>query len=184
MADIIAPVGSKVTLKNGSVWDVVSKENYNGTQNRGEGGIYGLSGSYHQSWFRDGSTCADSDGDYQIVSVTLPEIDFSKPLQTVGGTEVTLLSTEAKGDFPIVAQMLSGEIRLFNRQGKSKVSYFADIQNAPPKPKEITKYINVYESGSTALYSSRANADLAISGSGFKRIACQKVVLIEGTFDS
>lgn len=191
---IYAPVGSKVTLKNGSVWNVVEKKDYLGAKDRGDGGIYGRTDRDGiQSWFSDGSVSKDDEylhisDDYRIVSVELPGLDFSKPLQSGGGTEVTLLSTEAKGDFPIVVQMPSGDIRLFDRQGKSKVSYFTNIRNVPPAPKEITKYINVYESGSVGTYSSRENADEASrihsACGGGKRIACQKVVLIEGTFDS
>lgn len=109
------------------------------------------------------------------------ELDLSKPLEVKGGSLVKLLSTDANGDFPIVVQTVSGDVRVFNRKGESKYGCYSPIQNVPEKPKEIVKYINFYHGGVSGTYSSRANADL---GASSNRVGCQKVVLIEGTFDS
>jgi hypothetical protein len=113
-------------------------------------------------------------------------LDLSKPVETQDGRPVTLVLTDARGDFPLRGYIDDSEDMLsWTAEGKYYMSRpdYRDLRNVPPKPLEKTVYLNVYKDGDTLCagsWNSRAEAD---SGMCSDRVACIKVNLVEGQFD-
>lgn len=123
-------------------------------------------------------------------------IDYTKPLETVEGVPFTLLSTEARGNYPVVGYIATNtRLAHFDLDGTyhSDGSTFGNntsprynIRNVQPKPVEAEMFVNVYKSASGTLksgsmYETAALADgMADSG----RVARIKVRLVEGRYDN
>ena len=107
-------------------------------------------------------------------------IDFTKPLRTKSGQAVTLLSTEARGDYAVLGYMGdNSSISSWTKSGRFDLdgpSSF-DLENIPEKR---VAYVNCYESGGVYTYESRARADVSAR---HDRIACIKVEFVAGQYD-
>jgi hypothetical protein len=125
-----------------------------------------------------------------------PAVDFTKPLFTIEGTPVQLVSTAGRDTaFPVlVYEGTAKDTSKYSLAGKSKYGAARrNLTNAEPKPPEpltVTGYLNLYSDGSTsnAVQPTRAKADdlaAAVERMGQrKRIAVTKVTLVAGNFDA
>ncbi len=101
-------------------------------------------------------------------------IDFTKPLKTRGGRDVTLVTTTARDTrYPVLAYLgESTSLSMYTSEGKF---YFdgsesdCDLMNVP---EEIVMYMNVYPG--LVHFPTREQAD---AGAGINRIGCNRVVL-------
>ena len=110
----------------------------------------------------------------------MKELDLSKPVQTRNGRPVRILCTDAKGPYPIVGLMPSGEAEHVGSWmvggNSSPYSWTQDDLINVPEPKRYV-WLNVYRDGaSAALYTSRNEADRYEVG---ERVGCIKVELVE-----
>jgi hypothetical protein len=104
--------------------------------------------------------------------------DPSKPIETVGGKSVTLITTEGRGEFPLVGYIGDDENLDFWTQeglhGSLNRPTCDDLRNVP-KPKPETQWVNVYEDSPVYKTKEQANAN-AFFGS----IACVQHTWGEG----
>lgn len=116
--------------------------------------------------------------------IMAPAIDFAKPLETTEGEPVTVLTTSARGAYPVLAYLGNSEsVSHFTAEGKyyTGTTRAHDLRNVVP---EKVVYINVYADGSIGgLFKSRERAD-ANAFSSKTRVSCVRVVLPVGQFDA
>lgn len=117
--------------------------------------------------------------------VQSPAIDWTKPVQTKKGVPVTVLTTEARHSVYKVMAYVGEEdwISSFMVDGRytyAQDGHPKDLENIPEPKKEYVMYINVYPDGKTFVHESREKAD---ETSNVKRIACKRLVIIEGEYD-
>lgn len=125
-----------------------------------------------------------------------PAIDFTKPLFTLEGTPVVLISTLGRdAKFPImVYEGTATNITRYDRNGFAKNGVARrNLTNTEYKkePIVIERYVNLYEGGQTpgnhSNYATRSAADraaeFALNIYKVKRIGVTKIVLTEGIFD-
>lgn len=74
----------------------------------------------------------------------MSEIDFKKPVQTIGGDRVRILCVDAEGTHPVVG-MVNGEIKQWTLEGVGKGELGIKIENTPLKEKF---YVTIAEDGS------------------------------------
>lgn len=106
-------------------------------------------------------------------------LDFTKPIQTLDGRKVTIFTTQAVGDFPIVGQIEdSNGVFTWSASGK-----FDPYDEAPEydlvnvKTKNVA-WLNIYsDHGGSFRYASKEEADKHASNT---RIACVKIEYEEG----
>jgi hypothetical protein len=114
----------------------------------------------------------------------MSKIDITKPVETLDGEPVTLLSTNARGDFPLLGYRGAREyLTQWTAEGNfflSEAHPELNLRNAKPKPVEVVQYLNVYAGSHAYGYNTRAEAD---DHAGTTRIACHRVVLAEGQYD-
>lgn len=107
-------------------------------------------------------------------------IDFTKPLRTKTGHIVTLLSTEARGDYAVLGYIEDNSvISSWTKSGRFDVYEHSlyDLENIP-EPR--VAYVNCYDFGGGYAYESRARADATARPD---RIACIKVEFVAGQYD-
>ena len=117
-----------------------------------------------------------------------PVLDFTKPLETQDGREVTLITASGRGTYPVLAYIEdSKQVTSFTAEGKYLIGETddRDLRNVAPKPVEREAYVNVNAVGSSplstgGLYEDRAKAD---SSAGPYRVGCMKIKLVHGQFD-
>lgn len=125
----------------------------------------------------------------EVVRPAAPAVDFTKPLQTRDGRSVTLVTTEGRGEYPVIGYIDGNDhVQVFTASGKY-YSYGSesdsDLQNVPKKPVEVVKYFNLYDNGDIGVgQDSRAEADSVAARNGKQRIGVKKLVLTEGQFDA
>ncbi len=141
----------------------------------------------------EGTIIADSDSDKALFCmyrfkkvVAVPPIDWCAPLETQDGKEFTLLTTKARGEYPVRGYIGNDGVVLtaFTITGKYYINSTTpdkrDLRNSKPKPKQVVSYVNIYSSGNSGGYPTRHAADLTAS---FNRLACIRVTALEGQFD-
>lgn len=109
------------------------------------------------------------------------KIDWTKPLQTRDGREVTVITSEARGNYPVLYYVDTSEnICRATAGGLYYIgeTHRLDIIN---KPEKFTNWLNVYPNTIGCRYDSRAEADKAATSA---RIACIKIEGYVGQFDN
>jgi hypothetical protein len=110
--------------------------------------------------------------------------DKDLPCRTRNGAEVIILTTKARGDYPIVGHIGDSiELVSWTAEGKYVINsnileYLKDLVNIP---RVIKGYMNVYSSYNSPLYACRVGADFA---TGADRVACIYVEYEEGQYDA
>lgn len=136
----------------------------------------------------------DSDGRYfagcyaKRFKKVAPALDLTKPLRTKKGELVTIVTTEGRGEYPVIGYIGDNDsIDRFTKEGKyyaSGTTSTYDLENVPPKPLERELYVNINKvNGSLnrgGTYDSRAHAD---RNAHTNRVGCMKITLVEGVFD-
>jgi hypothetical protein len=124
----------------------------------------------------------------EMVEAAKPTIDFTKPLQTRMGDPVQLITTEGRGQYPIIGYIADSKTpATWTKDGNKLqgVSRTEDLVNVPPA-KQVA-YINVYAGDqSTGMYrlnDSRAEADERAQPTK-GRVACVRIEYTEGQFDA
>ena len=117
-------------------------------------------------------------------------IDWTKPLETLGGVEFTLVSTSIRGGQPVCGYVgKSVMLTHFNMDGgylKNASMHSLNLRNVPPKPVETYVYVNAYDdSVDGALYFSCSylTRELADEGAHSSRVSRIKILLVEGQYD-
>jgi hypothetical protein len=115
-------------------------------------------------------------------------LDLTKPVETSTGELVTIVLTDARGEFPLRGYIGNAqELTSWKLDGKyfSHDSNWRDLRNAPPKPREREVYINVYENGDGKIFSTSGHESRAVADSNATkhRLGCVKVKLVEGQYD-
>lgn len=72
-------------------------------------------------------------------------IDWTKEVTNDGGVAITVLSTNAKGKWPVVVQFSWGGIAQYNLEGKEKGGKYTDIIQKPKAKACGVGYINIYK---------------------------------------
>ncbi len=109
------------------------------------------------------------------------KIDWNKPLQTRDGSEVTIITRDGRGKYPVLYYIdNSHNICRATANGLyiENETHDADIIN---KPQKFTHWLNVYPNTIGCGHDSRAEADKAATSA---RIACIKVEGYAGRFDN
>ena len=110
-------------------------------------------------------------------------IDYTKPVQTVSGEPVEIITTKGRGDYPVIAY-LGKDSRPFMWTANGmppdwSYAHYALI-NTREKPKTIVRWLKAYAEGSVIMFESKEEAD----DDGFNDcIACKRVEFTEGVFD-
>lgn len=113
----------------------------------------------------------------------MSKIDWSKPLQTRDGREVTIVTRCGRGAFPVLYYIGdNNNLEQATKDGYYCVDGIEDSRDIVNKSMEMVKYLNVYENGDIITHNTRSNADHAVGPSS--RIACIKVVIRPGQFDN
>lgn len=109
-------------------------------------------------------------------------LDLTKPVQTIKGTPIEILTTRLMGSYSVLGKTQSGNYYLWKRDGSCLPDGYAledDLENVPEK-REV--WLNVYNKDIICLNRSRKEAD---NNKSEGRVARIKVILkhIEGRFD-
>jgi hypothetical protein len=140
-----------------------------------------------QAWTENGQfMMGNSEHESDLIGV-LPEIDFTKPLQTNGGINaqpVTLITTTGRGNYPVIGYIGdSAKPTVWTARGKKQLGLISseDLMNVPPQ--KIVRYVNCYQDDAHKgfLYESRDKADRSQAAN---RIACVRIEFTEGQFDN
>ena len=112
-------------------------------------------------------------------------IDINKKYQTRGGRPVELLTTNARGERPVVGYIGDWDnlIRWSLDGTNNSYSYLKafDLVEVKPKPKpKRVMWLNVYPDDDAYMPRTRKDADDSSRGG---RIACLKIEFEEGQFD-
>jgi hypothetical protein len=114
----------------------------------------------------------------------MSKIDTTKPVETCDGDPVTLVLTDARGLYPLVGYRGNREtLTQWTAEGNLYIGSThpaLDLRNVKPKPVERVRYINIYSTGGAYGYDTRADAD---KNAGGLRIACRRIVVIDGQYD-
>lgn len=103
-------------------------------------------------------------------------IDYTKPVQTVSGEPVEIVTTTGRGKYPVIGYIDdSTQIRMWHANGASS-SGCNDLVNVPPKPKTIVRYVILYNDESIRIAKNSSDR-------GINCIACKRVEFTEGEFD-
>lgn len=133
---------------------------------------------------------------YDLIEVPqekdMPEIDFTKPVQTShpGNPEpVQIITTEGRGTYPVVGYIGdSNKPTVWTANGRKQAGLITseDLMNAPP-PKQV-RYVNIYGDGRETMAGmfrfnlTRAEADEKAQSTN-RRTACIRIEYTEGQFD-
>lgn len=113
----------------------------------------------------------------------MKKIDWTKPVRTKNGWLVEIISTNARGNFPVLGYIGKYKnLTFWDENGKSP-EIEADNHDLENIPEEQTIYVNIYRDQQdfyASSYRNRTEADKAASN---KRIARVKVKFVEGQFD-
>jgi len=132
---------------------------------------------------------------FELVKAEAPAIDWSKPVETMSGLPVTILTREARGPYPVLANVgQDPQYYSYTSEGSlySGIESEYDLRNVVPKPLEQTTvhYENVYKTsdgkglkGGGITYETRARADEKATSI---RVGCIRVErkLVEGQYDA
>jgi hypothetical protein len=165
------PVSNLKLVENGSLWK------YRGNINDGR-----------HIWTFEGRWSADQkQHDNDLVQVPDVNLDFTKPIQTKAGLEVTILSTKGRAPYTIIGYRgVETHSTSWTQEGKwvDGDDNHHDLMNTPPVKKVM--YLNLYDSRKGIL-TTREEADrlaASVEDNTFKhRIACVRVEYTEGQFD-
>lgn len=139
----------------------------------------------------------DDDGDdatyrADVFKLEAPAIDFTKPLETVEGVPFTLLSTDARGEFPIIGYInantrpcyFSLDGTYHGAHGDTSSPRY-NLRNVQPKPAEAEVFINVYKRDDGTLRCTYVHESVAVAdrNAAPSRVARMKVRIVEGRFD-
>ncbi len=110
------------------------------------------------------------------------KIDFTKPVQTIDGQPVEIITTKGRDKkYPVIGYIgNSSTFHGFTLHGE----YIEDEENKlnlMNVPEKKTMYLNVYESGNSMV--THGTRDKADEHASVGRIACVKVEYTEGQFD-
>lgn len=125
-----------------------------------------------------------------------PYVDFTKPVFTMEGTQVDVVTTTNPRDakFPVLAYegkaktLSKFTIHGVHKRGPARRNLTNDAPKVEvvvkPAPKQAAVYVNLYANGDTGMNrATRAEADRVAGNNPFKRVACKKIVITEGEFD-
>ena len=114
----------------------------------------------------------------------MTNLNYTKPVQTVSGDPVEIITTKGRGDYPVVGYRqdaafpdtwtLKGEID----EGNSDIDY--NLINVPQDSKIIVRWFNVYSNSYVEDFSTKGDADINAMKT---RIACKRIEFTEGEFD-
>lgn len=116
--------------------------------------------------------------------MTRNKVDWTKPIQTVGGLPARVVCTDMKGHYPILVLVEKGGVEstgLRTLEGRIYDNSFGDrdIINVPPR--KMVHYLNVYRGGlALGIHPNREKADLSAAPG---RVACVRVEHTEGQYD-
>ena len=106
-------------------------------------------------------------------------IDYTKPVQTVSGEPVEIITTKGRGKYPIVGYIASSwDLRTWTKYGTGVIGNLGatDLINVPEKPKTIVRYVILYDDESMQIAKNSSDR-------GINCIACKRVEITEGVFD-
>lgn len=118
-------------------------------------------------------------------------LDLTKPLQTMEGLPVTVISTKGRGACPVLGYVgVAEKLRAWSDTGVGGAGSWQSLMNVPP-PKQY-RYMNVYRTADGFLQAghwpnrSRLEADDLAADQASRslvRVSCIKVEVVEGQWD-
>lgn len=122
------------------------------------------------------SIMVDKDSKYKQRKLpTLTTIDFTKPVETVEGIPVTIISNEGRGEYNNIGYVDNDPIlRCWTNAGIDDYYPTYNLQNTPEK---IKKWLNIYSSGHGFLHDNKQDAYTVL---GIDRIACIEIEFEKG----
>lgn len=77
-------------------------------------------------------------------------LDFTKPLRTISGKEVKIITTEGRGKFPVLGYVGESEqVYLFTKEGVSSYNIYHNLENYAPMIPIKDYWLLVYPDGSS-----------------------------------